>query len=193
MLRRNLLLTLSLGVILACSAPLAAAETHPFSIHDMLAMDRISDAQVSPDGTQAAFVLRTTDLAANRGRTDLWLLDVRTKAVRRLTTHEAGDSNPRWAADGKSLYFLSTRGGSQQVWNLPLSGGEAEKVTSEPLDVDNLEVASGGKLLVLSMEVFPGRSPAETKKMLETKEAVKSSGMLFDRLFVRHWDTWKDG
>jgi len=193
MLRRNLLLTLALGAVLACAAPAAAAETHPFSIHDMLAMDRISDAQVSPDGTQAAFVLRTTDLAANRGRTDLWLLDVRTKAVRRLTTHEAGDANPRWAADGKSLYFLSTRGGSQQVWNLPLAGGEAEKVTSEPLDVDNLEVAPGGRLLVLSMEVFPGKSPAETKKALEAKEAVKSSGMLFDRLFVRHWDTWKDG
>jgi len=193
MLRRNLLPTLALGAVLACAAPLAAAETHPFSIHDMLAMDRISDAQVSPDGTQAAFVLRTTDLAANRGRTDLWLLDVRTKAVRRLTTHEAGDANPRWAADGKSLYFLSTRGGSQQVWNLPLAGGEAEKVTSEPLDVDNLEVAPGGRLLVLSMEVFPGKSPAETKKMLDEKGAVKSSGMLFDRLFVRHWDTWKDG
>ena len=193
MLRRNLLLTLSLGTVLACAAPLAAAETHPFSIHDMLAMDRISDAQVSPDGTQAAFVLRTTDLAANRGRTDLWLLDVKTKGVRRLTTHEAADTNPRWAADGKSLYFLSTRGGSQQVWNLPLAGGEAEKVTSEPLDVDNLEAAPGGKLLVLSMEVFPGKSPAETKKMLEEKEAVKSSGMLFDHLLVRHWDTWKDG
>ncbi len=161
---RRLRTPLLLVAVLAVALPGTAAETHPFSIHDMLAMDRISDAQVSPDGTQVAFVLRTTDLAANRGRTDLWLLDVRTKAVRRLTTHEAGDTNPRWSADGKSLFFLSTRGGSQQVWNLPLAGGEAEKVTSEPLDVDNLEVAPGGKLLVLSMEVFPGKSPAETKK-----------------------------
>ncbi len=190
---RRLRTPLLLVAVLAVAFPGTAAETHPFSIHDMLAMDRISDAQVSPDGTQAAFVLRTTDLAANRGRTDLWLLDVRTKAVRRLTTHEAGDSSPRWAADGKSLFFLSTRSGSQQVWNLPLAGGEAEKVTSEPLDVDNMEVAPGGKLLVLSMEVFPGKSPVETKKMLDDKGALKASGMLFDRLFVRHWDTWKDG
>ncbi len=193
MFRRTLLPTLSLGLLLACAAPLAAAGTHPFSVHDMLAMDRISDAQVSPDGTQVAFVLRTTDLAANRGRTDLWLLDARTKATRRLTTHEAADSGPRWAADGKSLYFLSTRGGSQQVWRIATGGGEAEKVTSEPLDVDNLEVAPGGKLLVISMEVFPGKSPAETKAALDAKESVKASGMLYDRLFVRHWDTWKDG
>jgi dipeptidyl aminopeptidase/acylaminoacyl peptidase len=193
MLRRNLLLTVSLGALLATSAPAAAAETHPFSIHDMLAMDRVSDPQVSPDGTQVAFVVRTTDLTANRGRTDLFLLDVKTKAVRRLTTNDASDTNPRWAADGRSLYFLSTRGGSQQVWRLPLAGGEAETVTSEPLDVDNLEVAPGGRLLVLSMEVFPGKSPADTKKALDEKGGVKSSGMLFDRLFVRHWDAWKDG
>ena len=184
---------LLLLAVLAVALPGAAAETHPFSIHDMLAMDRISDPQVSPDGSQAAFVLRTTDLAANKGRTDLWLLDVRSKAVRRLTTNEASDTNPRWAADGKSLYFLSTRGGSQQVWRLPLAGGEAEKLTSEPLDVDNLEIAPGGRLLVLSMEVFPGKSAAETKQALDGKEAVKASGMLFDRLFVRHWDTWSDG
>jgi dipeptidyl aminopeptidase/acylaminoacyl peptidase len=190
---RRLSTPLVLLAALLLALPGAAAETHPFSIHDMLAMDRISDAQVSPDGSQAAFVLRTTDLAANRGRTDLWLLDVKTKAVRRLTTHEAGDTNPRWAPDGKSLFFLSTRGGSQQVWRLPLTGGEPEKVTSEPLDVDNMEVAPGGKLLVLSMEVFPGKSPAETKKALDEKAALKSSGMLFDRLMVRHWDTWRDG
>ena len=189
----RLLRTPLLLVALLVALPGAAADTHPFSIHDMLAMDRISDVQLSPDGTQAAFVLRTTDLAANRGRTDLWLLDVRSKGVRRLTTHEAADSSPRWAADGKSLYFLSTRGGSQQVWRISLAGGEAEKVTAEPLDVDNLEVAPGGKLLVLSMEVFPGNSPAETKKALEEKETVKSPGMPYDRLFVRHWDTWKDG
>ena len=142
-LRTPLLLLAALLVAL----PGSAVETHPFSVHDMLAMDRVSDPQLSPDGSQAAFVVRTTDLAANKGRTDLWLLDVRTKAVRRLTTNEASDTNPRWAADGKSLYFLSTRGGSQQVWRLPLTGGEAEKVTSEPLDVDNLEVAPGGGLL----------------------------------------------
>ena len=188
-LRKPLLLLAALLFAL----PGAADQTHPFSVHDMLAMDRVSDPQVSPDGSQVAFVLRTTDLAANKGRTDLWLLDVRTKAVRRLTTNDAADTNPRWAPDGKSLLFLSTRGGSQQVWRLPLSGGEPEKVTSEPLDVDNLEVAPGGKLLVLSMEVFPGKSPADTKKALDEKEAVKATGMLFDHLFVRHWDTWKDG
>ena len=49
------------------------AETHPFGIHDMLAMDRKDDPQVATDSSRIVVVLGTTDLEANRGRTDLWL------------------------------------------------------------------------------------------------------------------------
>lgn len=156
-------------------------------------MDRLSDPRVSPGGTQVAFVVRKTDLSANRGRNDIHLLDLKTRQTRRLTSHEASDTSPRWSADGLGLYFLSTRSGSSQVWRLPLSGGEAEQVTSEPVDVDNLEVAPGGKFLLLSMAVLPGKSPAETKLALEEKGKARASGMLYDRLFVRHWDAWNDG
>jgi hypothetical protein len=38
-----------------------AAETHPFSIGDMLAMQRIGEPALSPDGKWLAFSLRTTD------------------------------------------------------------------------------------------------------------------------------------
>jgi dipeptidyl aminopeptidase/acylaminoacyl peptidase len=188
---RRLALLALLPLLFAVSSE--AVETHPFSVHDMLAMDRLSDPRVSPDGGSVAFTVRTTDLEANKGRTDVYLLDLATKSVRRLTTHEASDTSPRWAADGKSLYFLSTRSGSSQVYRLSLSGGEAEPVTKEPLDVENLEVSPDGKLLLISMAVLPGKSPAETKQALDEKTKAKASGMLFDRLFVRHWDTWSDG
>ena len=193
---RNRILAAPLLAALAAAAPvhsLSAGETHPFSVQDLLAMERISDPRVSPDGTLVAFVERRTDLAANKGRTDLWLLDLKSRETRRLTFHEAADTSPRWSADGKAIYFLSTRSGPSQVWRLPLAGGAAEPVTKEPLDVESLEVAPGGRWLLLSMAVLPGRSPAETKSAAEEKEKTKATGMLFDRLFVRHWDTWNDG
>ena len=46
-----------------------------------------------------------------------------------LTSHEAADSQGRWAPDGKSLYFVSTRGGSSQVWKLPLEAGGPHVMT----------------------------------------------------------------
>ncbi len=74
-----------------------AGSTHPFSVRDMLAMDRITDPQVSPDGKSVAFVVRQTDLEANCGRTDLWLVSADGTGLRRLTSHPESDSNPRWS------------------------------------------------------------------------------------------------
>ncbi len=171
-----------------------AAETHPFSVHDMLAMERISDPQVSPDGKQIVFVLRTTDLEANKGRTDLWLINVDGTGLRRLTAAPESDNNPRWSPDGRSIYFLATRSGSSQAWKIALDGGEAVQVTKEPLDVSNLVVSPDGKLLAYNMDVFPDLdSPDATKKKLDELAKRKTSGRVYDQLFFRHWDTWKDG
>lgn len=171
----------------------AAAATHPFTVMDMQAMQRISDPRLSPDGRLVAYAVATTDLDANRRRNDLYLADVAGTWSRRLTTHEASDTSPRWAPDGKSLYFLSTRSGSQQVWRLPVAGGEAERVTDEPLDVDALEVAPDGAFVIFAMPVFPGTTPAETRARLDAKAKSKTSAQVFETLFIRHWDTWADG
>ncbi len=187
---RMLSLTLLLGLL---AGTVQAAETHPFSVHDMLAMDRISDPRVSPDGKVVAFTVSVTDLEKNRRRSDLYLASVDGWWVRRLTTSDANDTQPRWSADGKALYFVSTRSGSAQVWRIAPDGGEAERVTDLPLDVDALEVAPTGNALLFSMAVFPGKTPEQTKEALDEKEKSKATGMLFDRLFIRHWDTWENG
>lgn len=45
---------------------------HPFSVEDLVRLNRVSDPVLSPDGKTVAFTVRETDMAANRGRTDLW-------------------------------------------------------------------------------------------------------------------------
>ncbi|MGH7598153.1 MAG: prolyl oligopeptidase family serine peptidase [bacterium] len=179
------------------TAPIWAADEkdpHPFSIHDMLAMDRISEPQVSPDGKWVVFTLRKADLEANRGRTDLWLVGTDGAGLRQLTSHPSGDSSPQWSADGKSIYFLSTRSGSSQVWRLPVDGGEAEQKTNQPLDIGGFLLSPDGSRLVLTMEVFPNcETIACTKTKLDEMEGRKASGRIYDKLFIRHWDTWKDG
>jgi dipeptidyl aminopeptidase/acylaminoacyl peptidase len=171
-----------------------AAQTHPFSVHDILAMERISDPQVSPDGKQIAFVVRQTDLEADRGRTDLWLVRTDGTDLRRLTSHPEADSNPRWAPNSKSIFFVSGRSQSSQVWRIRIDGGEAEQVTDEPLDVANLVVSPDGKHIAFTMDVFHDcNSAACTKDRLDEIKQRKTSGMIYDRIFVRHWDTFKDG
>ncbi len=168
----------------------------PFTPDDLVGVQRLSDPQPSPDGHLVAYVLRSTDLAANRGRSDLYLIDLNRRDLppRQLTTDAANDSNPRWSRDGRSLYFLSTRSGSSQVWRLPLDGGEAVQVTQYPLDVNALKVSPDGRHLALSLDVFPDCADlACSATRLKATAALKQTGRVYDQLFIRHWDRWEDG
>ena len=184
-------------LILALFTALPTQSTHPFSVHDMLAMDRISDPQVSPDGTWVLFDVRATDVEANKGRTDVWIAAVDGTSVKRLTTNEASDMNARWMPDGKSFVFLSSRGGSSQVWQMSPEGGEAQRLTDFPLDVDNLSVFPDGKRLLVTMEVYtdikPDKELDETKKRDDEREKKKVKARIYESLLFRHWDAFEDG
>ena len=172
----------------------STAAPHPFNVRDLVIMRRVSEPQPSPAGDQVVFALRTTDLAANRGRTNLWRVGMDGSGLRPLTPAKGNDTSPRWSADGKSLYFLSTRSGSSQIWRLPAAGGEAVQVTRLPLDVESFRLAPDGRRIALSMEVFPDCPDiACTKARLDAKAKRQATGVLYDHLFVRHWDTWYDG
>ena len=179
-------------VLLAPSS--GAAQTRAMTPLDLVSLDRVSDPQVSPDGRSVAFVVSVLDLEEDRRRTDLWVVDVQGGEPRRLTTDPAGDFNPRWSPDGAWLYFLSTRSGSSQVWQLAASGGTATQVTDLPLDPANLMLSPDGTHLAVSMEVFVDCETLTcTAERLDARESEASTGQLYDGLFVRHWDTWEDG
>lgn len=190
-MRRSFSLALSLSLF---ALPAAAAE--PFTVRDLVTMQRISEPQPSPQGDRVAFVVRSTDLEANRGRFDLWMVNMDGTGLTRLTSDPAADNNPRWAPDGKSLYFLSSRSGSSQVWRLPVGGGDPVQITKLPLDVSNLTVSPDGSRIAFSLEVFPDCAAlACTKERLDQNEKRKGSGQLYqvDTGFYRHWDTWSEG
>jgi dipeptidyl aminopeptidase/acylaminoacyl peptidase len=187
-------------LLCACSllAPAAHADDAgaPFTAQDLVLLKRIADPQVSPDGRYVAFTERETDMGANKGRTGLWLLELKAGGAQpqRLTEAATGDSSPRWAGDGRTLYFLSTRSGSSQVWRLVLPVTTAQRVTDYPLDVDSFTVSPRGDALAVSMQVFPDCSTLScTRERLDARAKNKASARIYDRLFVRHWDSWANG
>lgn len=187
---------LSLLAALALGATPAPARPQPYTIQDQVTLRRLNNPRVSPDGQQIAFVLRSTDMEANRGRNDLWLVNLEAKSTpRQLTSHPDSDSEPIWAPDGKSVFFLSSRGGSSQVWRLPVDGGEPQQVTKLPLDVGAFRLSRDGNQLAVALDVFPDCANLEcnTQRDAERANKKKATGRTYDKLFVRHWDTWKDG
>jgi dipeptidyl aminopeptidase/acylaminoacyl peptidase len=186
------------GLALPALVPPAsgADAARAFTPTDLNALARVSDPQVSPDGRHAVYVQRETDFDTNRGRNDLWLVDLEApgSAPRRLTQHSANDTHPRWSADGVSIYFLSTRTGLTQVWRLPFNGGEAVQITDYPLDIGTFAISPNGERMALSMEVFPACEDLKcTRERLDAAAKNKVSARSFDQLFVRHWDKWNLG
>jgi len=187
-----MLRTLSVALLLA---PLAAgAEVRPFDVDDLVRLDRISDPQLSADGTRLVYALRQTDWDANKGVQSLWqlALDQNGAQPRRLTSGPANAMHPRFS--GEKLYFLSTRSGSAQVWVLD-GPGEARPVTELPLDVGGFLLSPDGKRIAVALEVYPecGADFACSQKKTADDEAEKASGTKHDKLFIRHWDTWQRG
>jgi dipeptidyl aminopeptidase/acylaminoacyl peptidase len=172
----------------------AMAAPRGLSVDDMLAMQRISDPQVSPDGKWVAFSVRDTDFAENRGRFDIWLAAVDGSAVTRLTTHPENDLDPRWSPDGRWIYFKSARGGSDQIWRIQPTGGEAQQVTKLGTDINGFKVMPDGKRLVLAIDVWPtAKTLAESLKRDEQQSKSKVKARIADQLMFRHWDQWEDG
>jgi TolB protein len=76
----------------------------------------------SPDGRQLAFAATTAPYES-----DLFVADLTSGTVRNITRDPWYDEGPNWSGDGKSIVFMSTRGGNW-TWGLfaiPASGGDA--------------------------------------------------------------------
>ncbi len=193
----SIVLCTSVASVSAQRAATQALQT-PFTYSDMLMLDRISGLNVDPSGHYALFTLRATDMARNKGVRSLWMKDLN-KATRpevRLAVSDSGADGAQWSPDGKSIYFLSARGGggTTQVWRTDVLGAKAEKVTHLPLDVQAFRITPDGKGMVVALAVFPDAKGDEISGTA-TKLAEKrmGSGTVYSGVFVRHWDTWADG
>ena len=87
---------------------------------------------LSPDGSQIVYVLRASDVDADRSVRSLWRVGVRTGVPQQLTRGRA-DTAPAWSPDGTRVAFLRAADGPPQLWLLPADGGEPEQLTTLPL------------------------------------------------------------
>ncbi len=170
------------------------AQPHPFFVHDMLRMARLGAPQPSPDGKGAVFTVRSWDAETNKTTTNLWLIAFDGTNLRQLTASKTfSDIGPIWAPDGRTVAFVSNRSGSRQAWTIAVDGGEPLQLTQFPIDIDNLKWSPAGSHLAFSAEVYPDSDLLATAKRDKSRAESPTKAMKFDRLFIRHWDSWNDG
>jgi Tol biopolymer transport system component/DNA-binding winged helix-turn-helix (wHTH) protein len=77
--------------------------------------------EISPDGTQLAFV-RGAEYTAR----DIYLMSLPNGTPRRLTNDSRLIVGMTWTPDGGSIVFSSNRSGSLSLWRVPVHGGQPE-------------------------------------------------------------------
>jgi Tol biopolymer transport system component len=92
------------------------------------------------------------------GQLDVWTVSATgaegAAAPVAVTDDEAADWNPIWSRDGKYLYFLSNRGGSMNMWRVPVdqvSGrvtGPLEPATLPSAKSQHMSFSADGKSLI---------------------------------------------
>jgi dipeptidyl aminopeptidase/acylaminoacyl peptidase len=194
---RRALWILVLGTLVSFSALAEAAQSggpKPIAFEDFIAVERLTDPQLSPDGTRIAFVVTVMDRAANRGLSDIWIVPSRGGEPRRLTSSPAADTTPRWSPDGRTIAFISTRSGSPQVWTIDPNGGEAVQLTRLSTGASGVVWSPDGARLAFVSSVFPDcPDDAANRKRLEERESSQVKGRIYDHLLYRQWNTWWDG
>jgi len=183
-----------LAAVGAMALAAAPALARPFTPADMVGLDRIGAPAVSPDGKWMAYQLRSTDLAANKGRTDLYLLDIGKvgQAPRLIASKpDKNEASPVFSSDGSALYFQSNASGDDQLWRVALSGGEPVQISKAPGGISGFLLSPDGSKVALWADRPVGAKTIDDVKADAPKEA--GSGRVYDQLFVRHWDTWADG
>jgi len=170
------------------------AKARPFRFDELARVQRVGAFSVSPDGQWITYAVSTPDVAENRSRSAIWLVATGGGAPRRLTSGEKRDSDPAFSPDGKTIAFLSNREGSSQIWRMDLSGGEAQKATSFPTDVNGFKWSPDGRFFVIAADVFPDcTDTACLEKRFKAREKAVVKGRVAERLLFRHWDAWQDG
>ena len=183
-------LAFTLAPAFLLSAQFAAAQKQPFTAEAMLQIQRIGDPQISPDGKTVAFSVSTPDLAANKSAKSIWTVPLAGGAPRKLIDNA---ERPRWAPDGRKIYYTGSEGGAQQIWSIAADGSAATQITHLSTEASGQLISADGKYLVVTSDVYPecGADDACNKRKIDEAKTAKTKARIITGLFYRHWNAWQ--
>lgn len=165
------------------------------TIDDLLAAVRVTDPQLSSDGSRVVFVRTTTDLKSGARNGDIWSVPADGgSSPREIVGGDKTESAPRFFPDGRRIAFISARDGAPQVFVADAGGGNVRRITNLTAGAQPpLVVSPDGSRLAFVSDVYPecaDEACNKRKKEEADKNPVKARRLT--RLLYRHWDEWRE-
>lgn len=170
------------------------AVARPMTETDLVMMKRLAAVAASPDGMMVAYQLRETDLEANKGKTDLYMLKLGTTGAQPVMFASRPDKNehdPAFAPDGKSIFYISNESGSDQIWRYDISSATTTQASNFKTDVSGFEISPDGLKFAIWGDIARNCMEFGCAKDGDTSKPGPGTGREYDQLMTRHWDQWE--
>jgi len=176
-------------VILTLVLAFSAAAQVGFNTDNLLAIKRVGDPQLSPDGRTVAFTVGTVDKPGNRVLTQIYTVRIDGTGMKQITTGDRSNSSPRWSPDGKRIAFTT----GCQIWTMEPDGDDRKQVTHFATGASNPVWSPDGKWIAFNSDVYPECTSDDCNKNEEDKaESSKVQAKVADRLLFKHWNEWRN-
>jgi dipeptidyl aminopeptidase/acylaminoacyl peptidase len=158
----------TLTAILVLVAPDSAkGQSRKIELGDLQKFVDVSNPAISPDGKSIVIIVSRTNWDEDRYDSQLVLVDIATGAQRPLTNVRKGLDSPQWSPSGDRLAFVAEAGeekeAAEQIFVLPMNGGEPQQITRAPLGVEQFVWRPDGAFIAFtSSDELPNK--AEIKK-----------------------------
>ena len=104
---------------------------------------RQSSPAWSPDGKKLAFTNHKD------GNAEIYVLDLSSKKVQRITNHWAIETEAVWTPDSETIIFTSDRGGRPQLYKVSANGGAVSRLTFDGIENARAAVSPDGKMIAM--------------------------------------------
>jgi dipeptidyl aminopeptidase/acylaminoacyl peptidase len=178
---------------------LATVPAAAFDLETFLAMPRLANLHLSPDGSRLALTVQTVAADGKRFAGAIWEVSTDgSRPPRRLTWSARGEVARGFLPDG-SLLFTSSRSDAESdddhhpegdaLYLLPAAGGEPRRVMAPPDGVGAVRTAPGSPTVVVTAALHPG---AATFAEDEARQAARKDAGVEARLVDHYPERWWD-
>ena len=158
---------ISLLIFFVFTSTIIFAQTKPnWSPEQCLKLKNISAVAPSPDGSKVLYTVREAIMTDDRSEyvNQVFLCNADGSNTIQLTKGDKNSANPKWSPDGKWIAFTSSRDGKNNLYVLPVGGGEAEKVTDVKSGVGIYDWSHDGSMIAFVMTDAAADKEEKNKK-----------------------------
>ncbi|MDD2594484.1 MAG: S9 family peptidase [Bacteroidales bacterium] len=150
-----------------------------FTPEIMHSLGKVSDPQISPDGTKILYGVSYTSIEQNKSNRELFVMNIDGTDNKQITFTARSESNARWIDGGAKIVYL--HGG--QLWVMNNDGSSPKKVSNVAGGIMEFKLSPDESRLLYSTDFKVGKKAADIYPDIPKSTARTIEGMMY-----RHWD-----